>query len=306
VPRSRSDTSGTAGTARPDGRPDPDGRPGTDAADRASFLRRVAVLFALGVPGLLALVPTVLAQLRSLPGSPDLPVALVVALTLLQSAVLLLVAVTVGVALAPRLGFRSYVLAGVTNGTPILAGLRPEFPLAAGLGGLTTLVVVGLDVAFAPFVAADLAAVAPGQLPGSATTAGGLVASLPLRLLYGGIVEELLLRFGLLTLLTWLGWRAVRLVRGSRAAIGPSTVVVWMAILVSAVLFGVGHLPALAVAVPLTPALVVRTVALNGVAGVAFGWLYWRRSLEAAMVAHAAFHVVLVALSLLVLGLVGG
>ena len=63
-------------------------------------------------------------------------------------------------------------------------------------------------------------------------------------------------------------------------------------------LFGLGHLPALAQSVTLTPALVARTVLLNAVAGVLFGWLYWRRSLEAAMVAHASFHVPLVALSL--------
>jgi membrane protease YdiL (CAAX protease family) len=35
----------------------------------------------------------------------------------------------------------------------------------------------------------------------------------------------------------------------------------------------------------------VRTVLLNALGGVLFGWLFWRRSLEVAMVAHAAFHV---------------
>jgi membrane protease YdiL (CAAX protease family) len=44
---------------------------------------------------------------------------------------------------------------------------------------------------------------------------------------------------------------------------------------------------------------VARTVLLNAVAGVLFGWLYWRGRLEAAMVAHASFHVPLVILSLL-------
>jgi membrane protease YdiL (CAAX protease family) len=89
------------------------------------------------------------------------------------------------------------------------------------------------------------------------------------------------------------GW-----VLAGRRGDAPGPGVAWAAIGVSAVLFGVGHLPALAQAVGLTPALIARTVLLNAVAGVAFGWLYWRRSLEAAMVAHAAFHVPLVALSL--------
>jgi hypothetical protein len=43
---------------------------------------------------------------------------------------------------------------------------------------------------------------------------------------------------------------------------------------------------------------VLRAVVLNGVPGVLFGWLYWRRSLDAAIVSHAALHVVLVAVSL--------
>jgi len=47
-----------------------------------------------------------------------------------------------------------------------------------------------------------------------------------------------------------------------------------------------------------TPALIAQTVLLNEIAGVIFGWLYWQRSLEAATVAHATFHVPLVVLSL--------
>ena len=32
--------------------------------------------------------------------------------------------------------------------------------------------------------------------------------------------------------------------------------------------------------------MVARTVLLNAVAGVVFGWLYWKRGLEMAMLAH--------------------
>jgi hypothetical protein len=48
-------------------------------------------------------------------------------------------------------------------------------------------------------------------------------------------------------------------------------------------------------------------VLLNALGGVLFGWLFWRRSLEAAMVAHATTHVgfFIINLSLIALGLVG-
>ena len=44
---------------------------------------------------------------------------------------------------------------------------------------------------------------------------------------------------------------------------------------------------------PLTPALITRTIVLNSLAGIAFGWLYWRRGLEAAMLAHFSTDIVL-------------
>lgn len=65
------------------------------------------------------------------------------------------------------------------------------------------------------------------------------------------------------------------------------------AIVVTALLFGAGHLPALSLTVGLTPLLLVRTLLLNALAAVAFGWLFWRRSLEAAMIGHGAAHVML-------------
>lgn len=77
----------------------------------------------------------------------------------------------------------------------------------------------------------------------------------------------------------------------------PPAAVMWIAIVASAVAFGLGHLPALASTFDLTTALIIRTVLLNAMVGVALGWLFWRRSLETAMVAHAAFHVVLVGVS---------
>jgi membrane protease YdiL (CAAX protease family) len=54
------------------------------------------------------------------------------------------------------------------------------------------------------------------------------------------------------------------------------------------------------VLVALSPVIVARTVLLNAIAGVAFGWLFWRRSLEAAMVAHASSNMLLFLVNLVV------
>lgn len=108
----------------------------------------------------------------------------------------------------------------------------------------------------------------------------GLLASF-----YGGIVEELQLRLFLMTLLLWL----VARVRGRM----PGNTTFWLAILLAALLFGVGHLPAAAHIWGLDTIVVLRTLALNAVVGIACGWLYWRRGLEMAMLAHFSADLVL-------------
>lgn len=108
------------------------------------------------------------------------------------------------------------------------------------------------------------------------------------RVLYGGITEELLLRWGAMTLLVWLAWRFLQ-----RRQDAPRAGYVWLAIVASALLFGAGHLPAVAVHLDTwTPEVVLFVMGANGVFGVLFGYLFWRYGLEAAMIAHALTHAV--------------
>jgi hypothetical protein len=97
--------------------------------------------------------------------------------------------------------------------------------------------------------------------------------------LYGGIVEEILLRLFVMSGLIWL---LSRFNNGS-----PSDAAVWFAIVLAALLFGIGHLPATVSITPLTPLIVSRALLLNGILGVAAGYLFWRYGLESAMIAHA-------------------
>ena len=94
------------------------------------------------------------------------------------------------------------------------------------------------------------------------------------------------MRLGLMTLLVWVG---AQLTRTS----APRPVVVWTAIVITALLFGAGHLPTTAAMLPLTPLVIARALLLNGIGGIVFGWLYWKRGLLAAMLAHFSADVVL-------------
>lgn len=73
----------------------------------------------------------------------------------------------------------------------------------------------------------------------------------------------------------------------------PTSGAFWTAIILVAVLFGLGHLPTTSAMAPLTQMLVVRAVVLNAIAGIVFGYLYWKRGLEAAMLAHMSAHLVM-------------
>lgn len=255
-----------------------------------SFGRRFGVTLLAGIPGIVALVGYIYLTTPPSAVPADLTLPLLAVVSGINPLVLLAVACLVGVYATPRTRLRSYLLDRVSTGDRIWPQLRDEAELAIGVGLFGSIVILGLDVLLAPFVGVNLPASVIGEAKQGVFE---VLAFAPVRFLYGGITEELLLRFGLMSALALAGWY----VTGCPSA-GPGSGVMWTAIVVSAVLFGVGHLPALAQSVGLTPALVARTVLLNAIAGVLFGWIYWRQSLEAAMVAHASFHVPLVVLSL--------
>ena len=73
----------------------------------------------------------------------------------------------------------------------------------------------------------------------------------------------------------------------------PTIAVLWIANVLAAVLFGLGHLPATAALFPLTPLVITRAVVLNGLLGIAFGYLYMTRGLESAMISHFSADIVL-------------
>jgi membrane protease YdiL (CAAX protease family) len=78
----------------------------------------------------------------------------------------------------------------------------------------------------------------------------------------------------------------------------PPGAIVWVAIIGSAILFGVGHLPAATAMVGnLSAAAVGLIIGSNAAFGIVAGYLFWRWGLEAAMIAHVLAHVFSVVLS---------
>jgi membrane protease YdiL (CAAX protease family) len=253
----------------------------TDTAE-VPRLRLGLLLWLAGMIGAVVITVTVLPQLlREMPGTLPAPLWVLSLASLAQSALLIALAVWEGVAFGTKLGLRAPAFEAAVTARPVAPALRPQL-----LPGLTAGVLGGM-VLFA------LGSYAPAALSEVQER-----FNLPLlaRILYGGITEELLLRWGLMTALVWLAWRLLQLRRGA-----PRTVYIWLAIIASALLFGAGHLPAAAALVGKPSAdIVVFVVVANTAFGVLFGYLFWRYGLEAAMIAHGMAHAVSYVAGLLV------
>jgi hypothetical protein len=237
----------------------------------------------LALPGLLGVAVAtwiglpLLERLLADAAAPPLPRSAVFAAAFVQPALVTLAAVAVGVALSHRVGLVSVLAHG--RGSDRFAG---SLPAAVAIGAALAALFVAADLwVFEPLL--------PGFFQAAAAQAADPVREAPralaLGVLYGGVTEELLMRWGLVTLLAW---GAHRLLRRSGQ---PPDWVFRSAIVVAALVFAAGHLPAAAAVAPLTGVLVLRILLLNALAGLVFGWLYWRRTLETAMVAHASVHV---------------
>lgn len=256
----------------------------TQTVENSSFWRRFFALYALALMGVVGLIPGLLSTFSALLTQPGVPTSMspmtLALLSLIQPAILVAIATAVGVALTPKLGLRSHIVEAAAGVPDAWRGFRREVVPALVVAAVGVAVILGLDAATQSFVPA------PVNIPESeqGRTLGLTITGV----LYGGIVEEILLRWGLMTLLAWVLWRLAQHGQGT-----PRAWIMWTAIVVSALLFGAGHLPAAAgLYGGLTSPIIVRVVGLNSLLGIGFGWLFWRYSLEAAMLSHAGWHII--------------
>lgn len=189
----------------------------------------------------------------------------------------------VGITLGRRIGL----------GTPLVAALLSRRPGSvqklgkdAGLAGVLGLGLGGMLLLIRMVSEPHL----PPELPsfGHRGVLGGLSVSFG-----AAVAEEIWFRLGLMTFLVW---SATRILGGREAR----PVVIWSVIVISAIGFGMAHLPQLISYGAGSPFAIGGTIAGNCIVGILYGWCYWKRSLVAAMIAHFSVDVVLHVLPALV------
>ena len=225
----------------------------------------------LGIIGAASMAPSIpdIVRRSTRPGvAPRLSMPALTALASIQTILIVIGAAWLGAHLGPRIGLSSRIFDSSEAPAAVIWAIARLLLTGAAIGAL------GAGVAFAldkPLVA--------------------YLRSLPLsaRLLYGGLTEEVIIRWGLMTVVVWAVTRGV----GSTTA-GSANIAVVAGIVVVNAAFAALHIPILKASA--TPS-ASRSAVVIFVVSLPWGWLFWRYGIEAAMAAHMAFHAVVEALS---------
>jgi hypothetical protein len=236
--------------------------PDNDTAGIASVARDKRLLVAVVMLGLIGVATLGFAPLETiLPPKLHLPRAAL----LIQPAIFTVLCALLGWWTLPRTGLDAPVLRGLIEKSDWSAPLRRGLPAAAGTAALVSVILVIYALATAQVVL---------NMP-------QLDIPLISRLGYGGLGEEIIARWGLLTAFMAL---AMRLGQSRSAAF-------WSANTMAALLFAFGHFGVLFALMPHPPLwLLIAVVLGNFVPAAAFGLLYRQFGIESAMIAHAGAH----------------
>ncbi|GEB35480.1 CPBP family intramembrane glutamic endopeptidase [Brevibacillus parabrevis] len=200
------------------------------------------------------------------------PVPVMVALTMIQTCVILAIATAAGLWLLPATELRLFVLDHWSSGAALPFSMQSFWAVSLGSGIAVGLVVKWLDHCFfQPHMMAKR-----GKEPISSRLLGVLSS------FYGGFCEEVLMRLGVMTVVVFLAQK-----------LGLADTAYWLGIGVAALAFACAHLPANFMTYGKGKVATLWTLLLNGIMGILFGCLFWQYGLEAAIISHFSADIVL-------------
>jgi membrane protease YdiL (CAAX protease family) len=211
--------------------------------------------------------------------SGDIPAPLIITINSAFQVLYMFIMILVGLRLQNRTGLNTPILNGIVYPETRIHISKRWLINSIVVALIGSLIVVLLDL----FVFSPLMSSSMDQLP-TPNWWQGLLASI-----YGGFTEEIMLRLFGMTIIVWLlAWITKK--EKDRIPNG----FYYVAIFLTATLFGLGHLPAAAqVFGGLSTVIVIRTLVLNSLLGLWFGYLYWKKGLEYAIIAHISADILL-------------
>ncbi len=227
------------------------------------------ILLVASVGSTFAIIPYMFTIQKDLISQIPFPIPVLMLIQGVQTTILYSILIFIGLLLAKKTGFSFPILERITSKKPIRDQLRSIIPRSILIGLLVGFLIAGVDYLFIQFGV---------QIPGSSVAAPlwqKFLASF-----YGGIAEEVMMRLFLMTLLAWIFSKVFHKSKK------PSAIHIYPAIFITAIVFGLGHLPVTATFTEITPQIIFRGILLNGIGGVVYGWLFWKKGFESAVVAH--------------------
>jgi membrane protease YdiL (CAAX protease family) len=106
-------------------------------------------------------------------------------------------------------------------------------------------------------------------------------------ILYGGVIEEVMLRLFFMTVIAFILWKLF-----ARKEEKPTLAILVVSNIIAALLFAAVHLPATFMMIGSSPLILFRCFLLNGGFGLLFGYLYRKHGLRYSMLAHGGCHIV--------------
>lgn len=236
------------------------------------------ILLSASALSIIAIMPFILTIQGDILKEVPMPLSLVVLIIVAQSIFLFAILTFIGLKLSSKLGFKMPIIEKFVAKENIDFNLNSIIKTSAMLGSLAGIAIILLDFVFFKFGLESLFKEI------SVPIWQGFLASF-----YGGISEEIVMRLFFMTFIVWLISKITKI----KGRIIENNLIIWISIFIAALLFGIGHLPITSELMTITPLIVFRALLLNGVGGVIFGWLYWKKGLEAAIIAHFSADIII-------------
>jgi len=231
----------------------------------------ITILFCLSLPGVLIAIPRLITIL--LPDNSEELRGRLSRIAIAQTLVMIFFMSLAGTVLALRTGLDAPLLNALLQGQSALSFIQKMVlpTLLYTLGGLLIFLILYY------------------RLVGSILDETSLQVMRKMRailrpdgcILYG-VVEEVFARWGLMNVVAFF---AILYAEQKSAS------VIWIAIIISGILFGVGQIPAyIAAGCQASRRFIYTIVSLSLWQAILFGWLFWQYGLESAIIAHMLFH----------------
>lgn len=237
------------------------------------------ILLSASIISIIAVLPYAFTLAGDVINQVPIPLPMLILVSVIQSSILFAIVLFLGLILSKKVGLGLPIIEDFLSKKKTQFDIKSIIKTSVSFGFVVGVAIILVDLMF--ITSSGDISLWSGQMPPAWM---GFLASF-----YGGISEEILLRLFFMTFLVWVFSK----LRKSGENISNNNLIMWSAIIIATFIFGLGHLPITESVTALTPLVIIRAIILNGIGGIIFGWLYWKKGLESAMIAHFSADIVL-------------